>query len=425
MRVRRWITVTAVVTGVLTPLGVTWAQHTPPVSGERRDASGVVLLEPESRRTSQPMPEGTAQTLHDAFTYAEKHPDAVGYPWVDRGSGAVHVDGVGEAGADVARKFQPSRRGAEVRTRQVPRSFAALNRIKDESIDLTSGQLPGADSIVSTQIDGESGRVVIETRSASPAFLKGLAARYGTDAIAVRHDPNLPVLEAQSGSRRNDRSPFYGGAQISVPGGFICSSGFSWNVSTSYYMLTAGHCVPGGGGVRARDYLGWVYQYTRENWRNGVGTVYLRGQSAYRGDLALIKVTSGSRSAARIYSGGPTTTSYRTVIGRTGRRTAQGDPYCTSGRTTGSICGWRVSATRINVRYSGGEVVRNVTRGSKSGACTAGGDSGGSVYSRPSSSTARAVGIHSGGGGGGSYPCTEIFTDIWDAYFAFPGHIRA
>ncbi|MGH3739640.1 MAG: hypothetical protein ACRDT6_29170 [Micromonosporaceae bacterium] len=172
-------------------------------------------------------------------------------------------------------------------------------------------------------------------------------------------------------------------------------------------------------------------QYSDENWRNGVGTVYLTGQSTYRGDLALIEVVPSRSSTHRMYVGDSSSSTAWQVRSMSSRRAAAGDGYCTSGRVSGALCGWEVDAARVNVKYDGGEVVRNVTVGYKTASCTRPGDSGSPVYRKRTDSGVNAVGIHSGhGGGGGDFyggiwdPCKEIHTDIWDAYYAFPGTLR-
>lgn len=98
---------------------------------------------------------------------------------------------------------------------------------------------------------------------------------------------------------------------------------------------------------------------------------------------------------------------------------------------TGEQCGWSVSRVRFDIKYSTGEWGRNVNSGGKQGQCLIGGDSGGPIYTVRSDGGIAAKGIISAGSGGGSDnwggafdPCYGIFTDIWEAYYGFPGVLR-
>ena len=96
------------------------------------------------------------------------------------------------------------------------------------------------------------------------------------------------------------------------------------------------------------------------------------------------------------------------------------------------MCGWTVSNVGINHTYSDGEVLRNAVQSSyKQGWCIRPGDSGGPVYTVRSDGKVAAKGLINGaGGGGGDYyggatdPCIMWFTDIYQAYYAFPGTIQ-
>jgi streptogrisin C len=102
---------------------------------------------------------------------------------------------------------------------------------------------------------------------------------------------------------------------------------------------------------------------------------------------------------------------------------------------SGELCSWQVQWPAAgNYTYTtSGEVARHVWLGEKRGHCIIAGDSGGPVYTVDSSNRVVAKGIISGatGYGGSDHntgalepPCRNIFTDIWDAYFGFPGDIN-
>lgn len=136
-------------------------------------------------------------------------------------------------------------------------------------------------------------------------------------------------------------------------------------------------------------------------------------------------------SAGQIYRGGSTSTSAASVSGMFSRQAQSGDQYCTGGSRSGEICGWTVNKVGVNIKYSDGATIRNaVSSKNKQGWCTRPGDSGGPVYI-VSGSKVVAKGIISGGGGGGSDyygglfdQCTQVFTDIYQPYYGFPGVIR-
>jgi hypothetical protein len=377
-----------------------------------------------------PAPVDLARAHHDAVQYAQKNPKTVGYPYLDRANHRLVLSAVGAAGAAVLRDFKPRAAlpaGATAH-RAVTASWQKLEGIKDEAISLGK-TVPDAEAIVQTEPDEQHNRVVITVDRPSDRLLDALAVRYGTTDIAIRVSPKHE--KGHDDGRDNDTSPFYGGARINAPAG-MCSSGFPWYSGATSYMVTAGHCAPNGGSVSTpAQSMGSVTASSRENRNPGVGTVYLTGQSTYRGDLALVQMATGRASGTRIFRGGVGSSTSAAIDSMWSRSPANGDQYCTGGRTTGEQCGWVVISVRINYTNSNGEVLRNVTQGRKQGQCTMGGDSGGPTYTVLSNGNVVAKGIHSGTSGGGSDnwggaldPCYERFTDIREAYYGFPGLLR-
>jgi hypothetical protein len=118
--------------------------------------------------------------------------------------------------------------------------------------------------------------------------------------------PGVPRdVSVDTVGRLADGSPFYGGSRISVPTG-SCTDAFSWNITAA-------------------------------------GTVYLPGETVYRGDMALAQITSGKCSSARIYRGAYNSTSSNSVRSMWSRRAQSGDQYRTGGSYSGEICGWTVT----------------------------------------------------------------------------------
>ncbi|HEX8347888.1 MAG TPA: hypothetical protein VF657_24615, partial [Actinoplanes sp.] len=359
-----------------TAISMTLAAGTMPAAAapaEERHSSGLVLVGPLDENPA-PAPDDLARAHHDAVLYAQKNSRTVGYPYLDRANHRLVLSAVGATGAAVLRDFKPRAAlpaGATAH-RTVTASWQKLEGIKDEAISLGKA-VPDAEAIVQTEPDEEHNRVVITVDRPSDRLLDALAVRYGTTDIAIRVSPKHE--KGHDDGRDNDTSPFYGGARINAPAG-MCSSGFPWYSGATSYMVTAGHCAPNGGSVSTpAQSMGSVTASSRENRNPGVGTVYLTGQTTYRGDLALVQMATGRASGTRIFRGGVGSSTSAAIDSMWSRSPANGDQYCTGGRTTGEQCGWVVISVRINYTNSNGEVLRNVTQGRKQGQCTMGGDS--------------------------------------------------
>lgn len=138
-----------------------------------------------------------------------------------------------------------------------------------------------------------------------------------------------------TGTRKADTSPFYGGAEIvNQTNGSSCSLGVPIVYNSVRYMLTAGHCG----------------KATFRNRTTTVGTTYTTtwtGTTEKYGDWQLLR---GSTYSMRLYSGDLSSSSSLPVSrGNFGSR-ANGTDLCSTGRTTGQICRYRVlksHATRV------------------------------------------------------------------------------
>jgi hypothetical protein len=148
--------------------------------------------------------------------------------------------------------------------------------------------------------------------------------------------------------------------------------------------------------------------------------------------MSLIEITPPKTSSARVYRGGPSSVTSAPVSEMWHRRAQPGDQFCTSAHKTGEVCGWTVEGVGKTIQALSGVWVRNiVTSKAKRGQCLIGGDSGGAVYTVKSNGSVAAKGIINAGTGGGldaqggfTDPCRSSFTDIWDAYYGFPGTLR-
>lgn len=308
-------------------------------------------------------------------------------------------------------------------TKRLTYSLEDLTSVRDEVLEQTG--IPGYDQLRTAYVQAERNRVVVEAASVTEEMRSDLAARYGATRVALRLVPGMELAEDKA-DRWSDTSPFWGGAHFWGSGMTTsCTTGFPWTHNGVSYLLTAGHCTK-------LDYLAYNSVYsnttgsyigtvTADNWNNSTGTVKVYGQNYYAGDLATIRMKSGFSSGKTIYKGDST---YRRVAGSASLPSWLGDKVCTGGKNTLEMCGWTVRATNVNVRYSSGTVVKNITRAFREGKCIKAGDSGGPIYSKRSTGEAIAKGIISGGSTITSGDCWLNFTDTYLAEKALPGIIK-
>lgn len=324
------------------------------------------------------------------------------------------------AGRDVATEaVRVAPPGIARGVRQAARSIAELNRITVDAT-LLRGTVPDGDLIFRAEPDELNNRVIVTVSALSDRLLAELAARFGTEAVAVRVDPEIAAVTPAG--RQDDNSPFYGGADIRTPQ-YVCTSGFPWrNGSLWQEMLTAGHCAPNGGNVSTpTDFMGSV---VFENWSAQSGTTSWPGEpGVFRGDLALIQMAPGKSVAPRIWTG-PWNSNVSHIVRSVWLRASRpGDDICAGGQTTGELC-YEVSAVGVHAWYvldGWGMWARNVVESLRNRytGCIEGGDSGGSVFTWYQDGVA-AKGIMSGSGGIIG-TCVMYYTDIQHADQTLPG----
>ncbi|NBE82515.1 S1 family peptidase [Micromonospora rubida] len=307
----------------------------------------------------------------------------------------------------------------EAAVERVSYSMSELTAVQDEVLTLADSQLVGVANLRTAGIDAVNNRVVVKAETVTEEMRQALAARYGADRVALHLVPGLTAPSAKVG-RQDDTSPYYGGAYFYTAAASGCSTAFGWTHEGVNYMLTAGHCTS----LNAKAYapsatLGTV---SADNWNNTTGSVKVNGKSYYSGDASTIKLTK--YSAGRVYKGSTTSSTSRAVTSRMTRRSYVGDTYCVSGQVTGEMCGFRVQATYVTVRYSDGSTLRNAMEGYRNGKCTRGGDSGAPIYNIKSNGSVTARGILSGGSTNTSGNCYDYFTDTKLAEDALPGIIK-
>lgn len=124
-----------------------------------------------------------------AYRFAEAHPNDLGYPWDDRGNLTLVVSVVTTQGRVLADQWSGLGWQVPIRTRTVTRSFADLEGIKHDLIDIARMGFPGSEDIRFTTGDSEHNRVIIGVQRLSDQVAAAIVARYGTQAVAVLIDP--------------------------------------------------------------------------------------------------------------------------------------------------------------------------------------------------------------------------------------------
>jgi hypothetical protein len=306
--------------------------------------------------------------------------------------------------------------------RIVSRSFADLKSISDTIIERPS---IASERVTTTGIDWQNNAVVVGVERVTDSVRAALAAEFG-DAVTVRQVPRAMKLEGPD--RWRDRYPYWGGsAWLGQTDNTFCSTAFGMRREdrSKKFLLTAGHCNDSGQNAATMNTAG-------TSWDNVIGTSAgyanstcgtpsscLIGSTRY-GDISIIRV---SGIEPRIYHGGARATSSIPVIDTQYAHPKVGDSMCTSGKTTGSVCGYKVTNNFTSLRYNDangnymGTFTPMVETRNTSGHCVIAGDSGGAVY-KPEGSGAIASGVISAGTTPSS-DCLMFYTSIYYAQKLF------
>lgn len=395
-----------------------------PVQAAEPDAVPVVteVPPPPVLNAEQRAALGTLEGLADG------QPDAA-LPWMDLAAGAFVVAATSPAVSDELLQEAQSTLPADA---SVTSAVVANSRqqLADVIQDIFAGPAKSdaqLSPIFSAHIDAAMDRVVLETGIAPDTMRQNLAARYGPGVVILHLIPGASGGLPAVGGRNVDISPFLGGSSIN-----ICTTGFSWRINSTPFMLTAGHCFPTGGTANTPvTNMGTVTNASRETWNSGVGSVPLSGQTRYIGDVALIAIASGKTSLNGMYTGAAGSISWRNVTGfHTHSTLWPGDRFCTSGMKSGEQCNWYLDWEDGTWRYTNGETAHPVSAGTKSQTCIIPGDSGGPAFTRNSLGDINAMGVISGvaGYGGSDYysssgesNCRSAITQIDTIMTGFAG----
>ncbi len=254
-------------------------------------------------------------------------------------AGKVVVTVTAVAAARTVRDNEAVARRVAFSSRQLNRVQSALDRYsRSASIGAVQGwyvDIP-TNTVVVTTLKGASG----------PATKRFLTK---TRAYGQR-------VELERTTTRNVDTALYGGQQVDMSNGYVCSLGFNAQKSSGgYAFVTAGHCTEG---------------YPTFS-RNGVTLGSTIGYSFPTNDYGAVNINDSEywqpQAAVDMYNG-----SARVVSGYS--QAAVGSSVCKSGRTTGWTCG-TIQAYNQTVNYGNGDIVYGLVQHS---ACVEQGDSGGS-----------------------------------------------
>jgi hypothetical protein len=252
--------------------------------------------------------------------------------------------------------------------------------------------------------DVYTGGLAIKVRSTDMTRIKNpvTAQSIYSDVKRIEH-ADVPIRvtpvmvedsdEVELMSRSNDSAPWWMGSSIySNTYGAYCSTGLAINVDGAKRLLTAGHCL-GASFSNSGVYVGGQY------------TTTFPGNAYRRGDF---KVLQGSTYANKVWNGTVTGTSYLPISSANWGTKPIGDGICTSGRTTGQVCRYFITAPSVTVylRNSGSEYVEigpmvrmrhDSTGGSGlDGSGLLSGDSGGPCYYSDGKGGVIALGLVTG-----------------------------
>ena len=159
-----------------------------PPESDARHASGLALA-PGRGPCHASIDDRLGLAYDRAFRFAEGHADDLGYPWDDRRNLTLVLSAVTPQGRRLAEQWSQLGWEVPVRIRIVTRSFAELERIKHDLIDIARMRIPGSEDIRFTTGDSQRNRVIIGVQRLTDEVAAAIVARYGTEVVAVLVDP--------------------------------------------------------------------------------------------------------------------------------------------------------------------------------------------------------------------------------------------
>jgi len=323
---------------------------------------------------------GLAAALASAPAHASAGPGAPNKPTGSPGNPPLRAD-------------QAPDRSTRARADASPAAAQALTKIQRRIADYVAKH--GARYTFASYLDSDTGRIVLDTDAPALAVsgLTGMSTAATQREVGRAQVRRTTISDAFN--RRDDTSPFWGGAGIRNSTS-ICSSGYAVrNVFGTVFDVTAGHCFANGTNALVESGL------------RSYGTVSGRRLPTVTGHPIDMELLGGQSYAGRVYSGGVVSTSSRPVAAA-GSAVVGFNNYCHSGRTTGENCGH--TATSINAQVCTATGCKSPVIAFTGGTMIQGGDSGGAFYALDSSGRAWIRGhvIATNGTTGWAQPWTTV-----------------
>jgi hypothetical protein len=184
----RFLAITLVASGLMTIGPSEPACQPRPPESDARHQSGLALA-PGRGPCHASIDDRLGLAYDRAYRFAEQNPGDFGYPWDDRGNFTLVLSVATPRGRTLADQWRGLGWEVPIRIRIVQRSFAELEQIKHDLIDVARMGLPGSEFIRFTTGDTERNRVIIGVQRLTDEVASAIVARYGTEAVAVQIDP--------------------------------------------------------------------------------------------------------------------------------------------------------------------------------------------------------------------------------------------
>ena len=324
-----------------------------------------------------------------AFALAAGLAAAPGHAAADPGNGKKQSGGSADTqlGADQA----PDRtaRGRANNTDAAQALTVIQRRIADYVAD------HGTSYTFASYLDSDTGRIVLDSNAPASVVSELTSMSDPGRRLAVGKAKLRRSAISDTFHRRDDISPFWGGAGITNSGS-ICSSGYAVrNAVGTVFSVTAGHCFANGANALVESGL------------RSYGTVSSRRLPTVTGHPMDMELLGGQTYVGRVYTGGVTSTTSRGVAAA-GAAFLGYNNYCHSGRTTGENCGH--TATDINAQVCTSSGCKSPVIAFTGGTMIQGGDSGGAFYAIDSAGKAWIRGhvIATNGTTGWAQPWTTV-----------------
>jgi hypothetical protein len=173
---------------VMVMASATDAWPVPSTGSEVRHGSGIALLGPEDRArllAKWKMTQRLDRVYNQVRILSDQYRGDFGYPWLLSQTEEVVLRAANARGEALAREWIESGTEVRVRLEKVDFSIQELQHIQ-HSVGPGLAEVPGAGRIFESAPDAEHNRIVFSTDRVNDAMLYALAARFGTQALAVR-----------------------------------------------------------------------------------------------------------------------------------------------------------------------------------------------------------------------------------------------